>query len=365
MTELSAQSADEHASSAEARRDAAAAQRPAWHRRVAAGSADLAPGLLACAAVALLAAGIELAQRRFAGAVRIEALLVAILIGSLVRTFWRPAASWHAGIKFSAKTLLEVAVLLLGASISTSAVLAMGPAMLAGIGFLVVAAIAGSYAIGRACGLGHRFAVLIACGNSICGNSAIVALAPVIDAASEDVSASIAFTGVLGMTAVMALPILVGALHMTALQAGAFAGLTVYAVPQVMAATAGSGVAAAQLGMLVKLARVLMLGPVCVVAALTMSRRRLPSLATLVPWFVLGFVALIAARALHLIPAPALPAIRTVSNLLTLVSMAALGLSTDLKALLGAGRRASLTVGLSLLLLGALSLALIRVVGVA
>ena len=44
-----------------------------------------------------------------------------------------------------------------------------------------------------------RMALLIACGNSICGNSAIAAVAPVIDADSNDVAASIAFTAVLGV----------------------------------------------------------------------------------------------------------------------------------------------------------------------
>jgi uncharacterized membrane protein YadS len=107
--------------------------------------------------------------------------------------------------------------------------------------------------------------VLVACGNSICGNSAIAAVAPVIGADGEDVAASIAFTAVLGVVVVLLLPFLAPLLHLSGLQYGVLAGLTVYAVPQVLAATAPLGMVAVQMGTLVKLVRVLMLGPVVLV----------------------------------------------------------------------------------------------------
>ena len=56
--------------------------------------------------------------------------------------------------------------------------------------------------------LPQRMAMLVACGNSICGNSAIAAVAPVIGADADDVAASIAFTAVLGVIVVLALPLL-------------------------------------------------------------------------------------------------------------------------------------------------------------
>src|SRR5690606_37559890 len=101
--------------------------------------------------------------------------------------------------------------------------------------------------------------VLVACGNSICGNSAIAAVAPVIGATSRDVAASIAFTAVLGIGMVLSLPLLVPLLDLSETQFGVLAGLTVYAVPQVLAATTPVGALSVQLGTLVKLVRVLML----------------------------------------------------------------------------------------------------------
>ena len=176
-------------------------------------------------------------------------------------------------------------MVLLGASVSARAVMAAGPMLLVGIVGVVVVAIAVSYGIGRALGLEHKLATLVACGNSICGNSAIVAAAPVIGATAGDIAASIAFTAVLGVVVVLLLPLLVPLLHLSETQYGVLAGLTVYAVPQVIAATAPVATLSVHVGTLVKLVRVLMLGPV--VIALSLGRRqddgRRPSLGQMVP----------------------------------------------------------------------------------
>ena len=226
------------------------------------------PGLLLCLAVTAAAVGLEHLEAALVGATWLEALVLAILVGTAVRTTWMPGKTWFPGITFSAKTLLEVAVLLLGASISAGMVLAAGPLLLVGIAGIVVVAIGASYGIGRLLGLPHRMAMLVACGNSICGNSAIAAVAPIIGADGEDVAASIAFTAVLGVLVVLGLPFIPALLHLSELQYGVLAGLTVYAVPQVLAATAPLGAVAVQMGTLVKLVRVLMLGPVVLMLSL-------------------------------------------------------------------------------------------------
>lgn len=222
----------------------------------------LVPGFLLCLTVSAAATTLERLEAPAFGRVWLEALVLAILLGTILRTLWTPSAHWFAGVNFCAKTLLEVAVLLLGASVSAQTIMAAGPRLLIGIAIVVATAIAASYGLGRLLGLPHRMATLVACGNSICGNSAIAAVAPVIGADGEDVSASIAFTAVLGIFAVLTLPVLEPLLHLSGLQYGVLAGLTVYAVPQVLAATTPIGAIAMQMGTLVKLVRVLMLGPV-------------------------------------------------------------------------------------------------------
>jgi uncharacterized membrane protein YadS len=168
--------------------------------------ARIVPGLLLCVAVAAVAMLLQMVEVELAGQPYLEALVIAILLGVAIRTAWTPGQYWSSGIQFSAKILLEIAVVLLGASVSASAAAALGPALLFGIACIVVVAIATSYVICRSLGLPLRMSILVACGNSICGNSAIAAVAPVIGADSDDVASSIAFTAVLGVVVVLGLP---------------------------------------------------------------------------------------------------------------------------------------------------------------
>ncbi len=327
-----------------------------------------APGLLLCTGVALAAVLLQRVEAILLGRAWLEALVLAILLGAAIRMAWTPSARWHCGIDLSARLLLEIAVMLLGASLDTGAILAAGAGLPLGIAGVVVLAIGASYGIGRLLGLPRRMATLIACGNSICGNSAIAAVAPVIGAEGGDVAASIGFTAVLGVVVVLVLPLAVPLLHLSATQYGTLAGLTVYAVPQVFAASAPMGAAAVQIGTLVKLMRVLMLGPVVLVLAAVAGggggggRVRLHRL---VPWFIVGFVALATLRAAGGVPDAALPPLAGIASVLTVVSMAALGLSTDLRAVAGAGGRIAAVVIASLLVLAGLSIGLLRLLAVA
>jgi uncharacterized integral membrane protein (TIGR00698 family) len=342
------------------------------------------PGVGLCILVTALAYGLQEVEVALVGRAWLEALVFAILLGVAVRTAWTPSEVWHEGIAFSAKILLEVAVVLLGASVSVRAVLAIGPALLIGIAVVVAIAIATSYGISRALGLPQRMAILVACGNSICGNSAIAAVAPVIGADGEDVASSIAFTAVLGVVVVLVLPLLVPLLSMSLTQYGVMAGLTVYAVPQVLAATLPIGALSNQVGTVVKLVRVLMLGPVVLAMSLLASNLRdetdepAPNVAAgagpakghlaihqLVPWFIVGFLIVAAIRTMGLIPQPVLEPTAILANLLTTVSMAALGLGVDIRVVARAGLKVTTAVTGSLVVLGLISFGLIRVLGVA
>jgi uncharacterized integral membrane protein (TIGR00698 family) len=345
---------------------------------------DILPGLALCAGVTAAALGLQALEIRLFGSAWLESLVLAILVGTVVRTIWAPNHTWHRGIDFSAKFLLELAVVLLGASVSAAMIASAGVAFLLGIGGVVVMTIAASYGIGRLFGLKRRMAILVACGNSICGNSAIAAVAPVIGADSDDVATSIAFTAVLGVLTVLGLPLIGGLLGMSALQYGALTGLTVYAVPQVLAAASPMGAVAIQMGTLVKLVRVLMLGPVTLALSIGTTTLReetdelepmvtsgdrpkpgLPPVHRLVPWFILLFLGMVALRSVNAFPPAALSTIASVASLLTVVSMAALGLGVDIRVVAKAGPRVVFTVTASLIVLGVISYALIKALNLA
>ena len=335
----------------------------------------LSPGILLCMAITIVAIVLQAVEVHFAGQTYLEALVLAILLGVVIRTAWTPAKRFVPGIAFSAKLLLEVAVVMLGASVSVATVLALGPILLVGIASVVAIALGSSFIICRMLGLPLRMAILIACGNSICGNSAIAAVAPVIGADGDDIASSISFTAVLGVVVVLTLPLLVPILQLSLTQYGVLAGLTVYAVPQVLAATLPIGALSNQVGTVIKLVRVLMLGPVVLGLSLLArdlradprldrANRRSPDLHELVPWFITGFLVVLIVRSLGLIPQSVLPTITHVAAILTTISMAALGLGVDVRVVAKSGMRVTLAVTASLIILGLISYGLIRLVGV-
>jgi uncharacterized integral membrane protein (TIGR00698 family) len=316
-----------------------------------------------------LALALAALESRAFGHPVIEGLVLAILLGMCLRTAWLPSPAMNAGVSFTATQILEAAVFLLGASVELPLLLRAGPALAVGIVLLVVLGITLSYGIGRAVGLPHKLAVLVACGNSICGNSAIAAIAPVIHAEKEHVASSIAFTAILGVAVVIGLPFLIHPLELSFYQYGVLAGLTVYAVPQVLAAAFPVSVLSGQVGTLVKLVRVLMLGPVVLFFALkhrndpdapNESRTRI-QLTRFVPWIIIGFLALAILRSIGAIPTPAAAAMKTASTWLTVAAMAALGLGVDLRAISRVGKPVILTVTASLAVLIVLAVTLIRV----
>jgi uncharacterized integral membrane protein (TIGR00698 family) len=315
--------------------------------------------------VALAAACLQALETRLAGEAYLEAIVLAILLGVCIRAAWKPGAVWRGGIHLSAHLLLEIAVVLLGASVSARTVIALGPALLLGIMVVVAVAIFCAYGISRVFGLQRKMAILVACGNSICGNSAIAAVAPVIGADGDDIAASIAFTAVLGVATVLLLPLLVPILALSLTQYGVLAGLTVYAVPQVLAATLPIGALSNQVGTVVKLVRVLMLGPVVLSLALLFRRSGpKPKFYELVPWFIIGFLVVLAARSAGAIPAGLLLPIKDSAAWLTTISMAALGLGVDVRVVARAGIRVTGAVTVSLLVLAAIAYGLIRALGI-
>jgi uncharacterized integral membrane protein (TIGR00698 family) len=331
--------------------------------------AGLFPGILLCILVTLVSMGIQSGEERIFAHPYIEALVIAILLGMAIRSFWSPSERWKAGIAFSAKQLLEVAVMLLGASISFAAIVASGMFLIAAIVGTVVVTLAVSFSLSRLLGLPTKLSILIASGNSICGNSAIAAVAPVIGAHGDDIASSISFTAILGVLMVLGLPLLIPLLQLSATQYGILAGLTVYAVPQVLAATVPAGLVSTQIGTLVKLVRVLMLGPLVVAMSLLAPRLHGNSAPAqplkrvspfkLVPWFIIGFLVLAACRSFQIIPDLVVAPITKLAAVLTIVSMAALGLGVDIRVLSNVGGRVTVAVTLSLLLLLAMSIGLI------
>jgi len=331
-------------------------------------AAILGPGIALCAAVAggawLIA---KLEERLFTYAV-IEAVVLALLAGMLIRILWIPTSRFAPGITFTAKPLLEFGIVLLGASLNLRLLEEAGFRLFLTVLITTSAALGVGIVIGRKAGLTTGLAILVAVGNAICGNSAIAATAPVIKAKKEEVAAALSLTAILGVGIVIALPHLQPIFGLNDGQYGILAGLSVYAVPQVLAATFPVSAVSGQIGTLVKLTRVLLLGPIVALFAYLYrdqddTARTRFSLRRYVPWFVTGFLLTSILRTIGIIPDSIGDYAQDVSKVLTIAAMAALGFGVDIHVIRKTGGRVAAVVLGLLLLLVALGLILIQAFG--
>ena len=180
----------------------------------------------------------------------------------------------------------------------------------------------------------------------------------------------------LGVVVVLGLPLLVPVLDLSLTQYGVLAGLTVYAVPQVLAATLPIGELSNQVGTVVKLVRVLMLGPVVLALSLfdAPAAQRRGRCADARPLAAAARTGAVVHRRLSVASrwrarsasfrGDLVRPLRTIAAVLTTIAMAALGLGVDVRIVAKAGPRVATAVTVSLVVLGMISFALIRLAGI-
>ena len=327
------------------------------------------PGVIVAAAITTLAFLLAKLQESMLDHALLEPLVLSLILGLLVRIIWQPSARIEKGIAFSGKQLLEFAIVVLGLTLNLGAIVDAGWKIAVSVLLLVSMTLIVGIILGRAMGLNTQLATLVAVGNAICGNSAIAAVAPVIRAKKAEVAAAIALTAVLGVGVVIALPLLVPLLNLSNERFGVVAGLSVYAVPQVLATTFSVSVASGQIGSLVKLTRVMMLGPVVALFAYLYRDQDETSgsslsITKLLPWFVIGFFLFAAIRTAGFVPAAFIQPATNLSRILTAVAMAGLGLGVDIRSVREMGGKVVNVVLILTALLVVSALAITAVLGI-
>jgi uncharacterized integral membrane protein (TIGR00698 family) len=232
---------------------------------------SLIPGLMMVVGVAAVASGLHWLLPPAAGKV-VGVVLVAIILGLFIRNVFRLPVNWEPGIRFAVHNMLRAAIVLLGARIAFGDVMHIG----AKAALLIVALVAMAFAVGHV--LGHllkipvRLATLLAAGASICGNSAIAALSPVIKANEEEMSYAIAVTTVMGTTAVILYPLIGAYFGFGDAFYGTWVGTSVHDTAQAVAAGFALGSEAGDVATVVKLTRNAFLGVIIVLVGLAYAR---------------------------------------------------------------------------------------------
>lgn len=307
------------------------------------------PGL---ALVGVLALASKLLSAAVQPWFELEALTIGILLGVLIANTLGMQDSLRPGVQFALKKLLKVGIVLLGFKLDFAQLAALGPKLLTVVLLWVPAILVLSIWLGRRFGLGEKLAVLIGVGSSICGASAIVAMAPSIKAEDEDALMAVGVVSLLGAVGVLAYSAVAAVSPMTNAQFGLWSGLTLQGVAHALAGAFARGPEAGQLGTVIKMARVLMLVPMTVVLVMRFSPKHDDAEGGLwrsaresFPGYVLLFILAGLIRTLGLPPAVGAP-LGWLSGLFILMAMIAMGLMVHLATLRAKGGQAVLMGGL-------------------
>jgi uncharacterized integral membrane protein (TIGR00698 family) len=295
-------------------------------------------------------------------------LILAILIGAAFHNLVGTPAIAKPGVAFSLRRLLRFGIILLGFQLTIGQIIEVGHR-----GFLIIAAtLATTFLftvwVGRLLGVDRKLAQLIAAGTSICGASAVIAANTVTNGDDEDVAYAVACVTIFGSVAMFTYPLLPGLLNLNPHAYGLWTGASVHEIAQVVAAAFQYGKAAGDFGTIAKLSRVMLLAPVVIVLGWMASRNTNPRARTTsarppLPWFLLGFVAVVGLNSLITISAAERAKIAAFTTFLLSVALAAMGLETDIRKLTARGFRPALLGALAFLFIAGFSLTLIKLFG--
>ncbi len=322
---------------------------------------SLIPGLLLATGIAVLAESLK----KIPSLSLFSSLIIAILLGLIVKNTVGVTPIFKPGITFSLKRILRLSIILLGLRLSVPQILAVGPAGLAIVFITLTSTFIFTCWFGRQIGVNQKLTKLIAAGTSICGASAIVATNGVVESKDEDVAYAVAIVTIFGTLSMLIYPLMSTFLQVTSQEFGIWCGVSIHETAQVIAAAFQGGEISGEFGTIAKLSRVIFLAPVVLTlgfitpSSMNSSKehksKKLP-----IPWFVFGFIALMLLNSVNLFPEDFKKSVTEVNHFLLTISMAGMGLKTSIREIKQSGIKPLYLGAVSWIFISALSLSLIK-----
>ncbi len=326
------------------------------------------PGLAVTATVA----GLAFALRQIPGVAILSPMIFATVIGMTLHNVLGTPAWAKPGVTFSLKRVLRLGIVLLGLQLMASQVAQVG---LTGVGVIAAtlfATLVFTKWLGGLMGVDAKLAELIGAGTSICGASAIIATNTVTRGRDEDVAYAVACVTVFGSLSMFLFPLLPGVLGLSPKAFGLWSGASIHEIAQVVAAAFQDGARAGEVGTVAKLTRVMMLAPVVIVLGVVAMRRAAHAIgrsesraAPPMPWFVLGFVALVIVNSVIMIPAALKAWILFATTFLLSMALAAMGFETDFRKLKAEGLKPLMLAAAAWIFISTFALALVKLMALA
>jgi uncharacterized integral membrane protein (TIGR00698 family) len=293
--------------------------------------------------------------------------ILALLLGLGFNALIGTPDHCRAGTGFAARSLLRLAIALLGMQLALGKLIDLGWAGAIIVLAVVPATFLFTLAAGRLLQVPRELRCLIAFGTSICGASAVMAGNTVVRGSEDEAAYGVACVTIFGTLAMLLYPLVPGLLHLDPHQFGLWAGASIHEIGQAVAAGYQNGTVSGEAATLAKLSRVLLLAPVVLSVGLVIARQTRQSATgpgsgfgqVPLPWFIFAFLGLAAINSLGFIPVVVQQKAPDVTGFLMTLALASMGLNTDAGKLLARGWRPLLLGALASLFICGVSYALI------
>ena len=270
-------------------------------------------------------------------------LFLAVIGGVVVGNLLPRDSRLRPAFRFAATWLLRAGVVLLGLRISISDLASIGARGLVVVVVTVVATFFGARWLGRRLGVDPDLALLVGTGYAICGISAVTAMNGVIRADEEEVAYAVGLVTLAGSLSIVVIPLLGNALGLDPPDFGTWVGGAVHDVAQTIATASTSTEAAIEAAIVTKLSRVALLAPLILSVTISRRRREIADVTAtrppLLPWFVIGFLALVVLRSTGWLEENVIETVRTLEGWLFVAALFGVGAGVDIRRLRQLGGR--------------------------
>lgn len=282
-------------------------------------------------------------------------LIIGIILGMLYANSLRNRLpeTWVPGILFSSKQLLRLGIILYGFRLTFQNIVDVGLSAILADVIVVVVTIVGGVLVGRLLKMDKDVALLTSVGSGICGAAAILGAEATIKSKPYKTAVAVSTVVIFGTISMFLYPVFYrnGMMDLTPGQMGLYTGATLHEVAHVVGAGNAMGKEISDVAIIVKMIRVIMLVPALLVISylVSLAKTKLKGMAggeeeagagkIAVPWFALGFLAVIGFNSLDLLPSGVIDFINNLDTFLLTMAMTALGAETNIEKFKKAGAR--------------------------
>ncbi len=279
-------------------------------------------------------------------------MIIGIILGMLYANSLRNhlPETWVPGIQFCSKKILRLGIILYGFRLTFQDVVNVGMAGIAVDSIIVAVTILGGIYIGKLMKMDKDIALLTSIGSGICGAAAVLGAESTIQTKPYKTAVAVATVVIFGTISMFLYPIAYrsGWLDLTPQQMGIFSGATLHEVAHAVGAGNAMGQEISNVSIIVKMIRVMMLVPVLLILGYWVAKKAKSGMnadgsvqktKVAVPWFAVGFLAVIGFNSFDLLPVPVVDAINYVDTFLLTMAMAALGAETSIDKFKKAGAK--------------------------